>query len=318
MANQTNVLKEKNNQLTGMSEAAIPATPGLHIVQVPSNLPLIYIRRALEQAVFAGLSAYTLGFEKSQRLIPFLSVSKNQLTQATDLYRNHFSSKEGEQPNVVLLGKNQFDVFSSEGMLYVTLKTGKPRGETVCTMQQQIRSTFQPSQVENFIKLQTHAREKNICFIVFLQSDLAPDAIGCTELADEYILLSRCEPYVGAVTSFSVDSLNRQWLSGLAIGNVQMSTIWGIGGDTKLTTESFIHEKLENRLAWLARNVMVMGPDDVGKLLCISRHSVWRHEKQIFVPTPHILPDPKFIDHQLKFFACPDPMDEPPDDWTQA
>ncbi|MDD2740675.1 MAG: hypothetical protein PHV02_00240 [Rhodocyclaceae bacterium] len=318
MAIKTNELEEKNNQLTGMSEAVTPAVPGLHIVQVPSNLPLIYIRRALEQAVVGGCSAYTLEFEKSQHLVSFLSVSKNQHEQANALYRNNYASDEGELPRVVLLGKNQFDVFSPEGLLYVTLKTGKPSKKTVCTMQQQIRSTFQPCQVESFIKLQTHAREKEICFIVFLQSDLAPDAIGCTELADEYLLLKHAEPYAGAVTSFSVNSLNRQWLSGLAIGNLQMSTIWDIDGSTKLTTESFIHKELKHRLAWLARHVMVMGYDEAGKLLGVTRQTVWRHAAEIIVPTPHILPDHNFIDRQLKFSACPDPVDEPQDDWSPA
>lgn len=297
---------QKNGSVS-ISETLVPAEPGLQIVHVPENLPLILVRRAFEQAVLTGGNAYGLCFQHIKQLVPFLPISRNQQEQANELY-GHLSG-EGKALKVLTLGKNQFDVFSNEGMQCVTMKMGKCP-ESVCTFQQQLRSPFKPSQVDSFITLRNRARDLKICIIVFLQTGQSPEAIGCTELADEYLLLSSCEPYIGSMTSFSVTPLSREWLRGTPTGNTYMSTIWEKEAGFDLQSESFVHEKLINRLSWISQQLLV-GPEEAGKLLHVSRQTVWRQSTAIFVPSPHVLPTPDFVARQMNLIAGPNPDDDP-------
>lgn len=297
----------KKNQSVSISETLIPAESGLHIVHVPENLPLTPVRRAFELAVLTGGGAYGLCFQHIKQLAPFLPISINQLAQAKELYGR--LSSEGNV-KVRTLGKNQFDVLSNEGMQFVTMKM-RNCPESVCsTFQQQLSSPFKPGQIESVITLRNLARNQKICIIVFLQTGLSPEAIGCTELADEYFLLSKCEPYIGAMTSFSVTPLSRVWLLGTPAGNTYMSTIWDKEGKFDLQTESFVHEKLINRLSWISQKLLI-SPTAAGELLHVSRQTVWRQASEIVVPSPHLLPSVDFIAEQMSLIAGPNPDDDP-------
>lgn len=302
-----------------MSDPAIMATAdviaaegGLHIVHVPNNLPLIMVRRALEQAVGHGKSAYGFSFQNKKKLISFLSISKNQQEQANAFYKS-CSPEDENQQTIIPLGRNCFDFFSSEGLLYLKTKLAKRNG-MVCTCQQSVYSTLLPGQVESLIMLQQYVKRKDICFILFAQSEATPESIGCIELADEYLLLGRCEPYIGSVASFSVDPLNRRWLSGSVAGNVHMATIWEMNGKLTLKHDSFVSEKLQTRLIWMMKQYVFTG-EQVSSATNKHRSTVWRVINGVYVPPPHILPPPEFITWQNKLLAGDDCADEPYDDY---
>lgn len=228
-----------------------PVKPGLVVVVVEDAALLFHARRVLERQALSGGSKVGLPMPAAKPVRSLYTGTVRGFEETQLVYR-YGVPEDAPTYTFKHLGRAGFEYCCEEG-LSVLLPIIGDSAETWISAAQAARVPVEAQMAEVLAQIRTAAIAADAYVLLFL---VTRDGAGATEferVADECVLVQRCEAEPGAVLSFCTHWTGFSHLPGVGVNSARMFSVFVRDHQFKCKVEDFVVRELSTRVMWKLR-----------------------------------------------------------------
>jgi len=282
-----------NPMLTQLS----PIPNGVTIIGCSDASTAGEVRNTITQIAVKRADKLGLSMPNVEAVISLHSGNSRKVEQAKLLHGANPQPKSAVPHEFKIIGsRDSFDWCSNEG-LSTLLPLIESAENKWLILEQQVVGQVSPILANGLNRISFAAKQFGVWVMVMAVCEHAVQKAPLLHLCEEYIEVTKCEPYPGFYTAFAFDCINIRDLNPFGFGNT-MCSVKLTDGVLRREFEPFVSHKLLTRAIWSLRGQQKT-VEEIAKLVGLNKSNVSRSLARL-PPTRNVNIHPHWLDDYLE------------------